>query len=388
LKNSTKPALRASLASSSLFEISKMRGNTNCCYYCLEVFMASGAVLNLEPRVSEKVEPETPGLDNQLTQTRELIEEAKAELRRTQTQLNQQEDEQESQARRTKVLSIVLAILLIFLAGTGWWAYSALKDQKAALGNIVDVQNLTKTLGDRMNSAETELNNAAARLPALSGRVDQLQATMKTSLQTGLETVRSQAQAAATQVGQRLREDMNKSIELVQSRLAALESNQRESSDHMNQLQQQVNGLKTELAAMRTENSTVSSRINDLDNAQQKTGSDLSGLNQKVATSQNELNTLTTRLDRKRSNFSVATLGTGEIAPGILLVVRHIDLIKQQIDGTLERGANISSLPIQGQGIQKPFLFDMPGESRPGELVFTQVSEGGVSGYLLMPTPM
>jgi DNA repair exonuclease SbcCD ATPase subunit len=167
-----------------------------------------------------------------------------------------------------------------------------------------------------------------------------------------------------------------------------LESNQRESIDHVNQLQEQVTGLKSELAAMRAENSVASSRIGELDSAQQSTRSDLSGLNQKVVTSQNALNTLTARLDRKRSDFQVGNLGTGEIAPGILLVVRHIDTVKQEIDGTLERGASISSLPIQGQGIQKPFLFDLPGESRPAELVFTQVSKGGVSGYLLMPTPM
>jgi hypothetical protein len=146
--------------------------------------------------------------------------------------------------------------------------------------------------------------------------------------------------------------------------------------------------LKSELAAVRAENLNATARMNDLDSAQQTTRSDLSGLNQRVATSRNELNTLTNRLDRKRFAFQVGTLRTGEIAPGILLVVRHIDSVKQEIDGTLERGPNVSSLPIEGQGIQKPFLFDLPGESRPVELVFTQVSTGGVSGYLLMPTPM
>jgi chromosome segregation ATPase len=323
-------------------------------------------------------------LDNQLTQTRELIEDARSEIRRTQAQLDQQQDEQESQARRTKILTVVLGILLLSLAGTIWWEYSTLRGQKIAIANIVDIQTLAKTIGERMNSAQADLNNVASRLPALSSRVDQIQASMKTSLQT----VRNQAQAAATQVGQRLRDDMNKSINLVQSRVAALESNQREASDHVSQLQEQMNGLKSEIAAARAENLAAAARIDGLESAQQTTRSDLAGLDQKVAAGQNELNALTNRLDRKRFDFQVGNLRTGEIAPGILLVVRHIDSVKQEIDGTLERGPDISSLPIQGQGIQKPFLFDFPGESRPVELVFTQVSKSRVSGYLLMPIPM
>jgi len=340
--------------------------------------------LDLGPRVSEKVAPETPDLDDQLTQTREMIEEATAEIRRTQAQLNRQEDEQESQSRMTKILSVVLGILLVLLAGTVWWEYPTIRDQKTALANIVDVQTLTQTLGSRITSVEMDLKNVVSGLPALSGRVDQLQATMR----TGLQTARNQAQAAATQVGQHLREEMNKSIDGIRSRLATLESNQRESSEHVNQLQEQMNGLKNELTAVRAENLAAASRINELDSAQQTTKSDLSGLDQNLAVSKNELNTLTNRLDRKRFDFQVGTLRTGEIAPGILLVVRHIDSMKQEIDGTLERGSSISSLPIQEQGIRKPFLFEFPGESRPAELVFTEVSNGGVSGYLLMPTPM
>jgi DNA repair exonuclease SbcCD ATPase subunit len=249
---------------------------------------------------------------------------------------------------------------------------------------MLSMQTVTNTLGERMNSVEGSINNVASSFPTLSNRVDQLQASMKTNLQA----VRNQAQAAATQAGQRIREDVNRSMQAIQSRLAALESNQKEAGEHVNQLQDQVAGLKRELAVMREENSVATERIKELNDAQQTSRTDLSGLTEKVATSQTALSTLTNRIDRKRIDFEVQDQRTGQIAPGILLVVRHTDPGKQEIDGTLERGAEARSLEIRGQGIQKPFLFYLPGESRPVELVLTQVSKNGVSGYLMMPAPL
>src|ERR1700693_1904024 len=153
--------------------------------------MQSGQILNLDPRFSGKVEEETPGLENELTESRELIEHTRSEIRRTQTQLDRQQDEQESQDRRTKVLSIILGLLLVCFAGTAWWVYPTVRDQKKTLADMLSMQTVTNTLGERMNSVEGSINNVVSGLPALSNRVDQLQMSMKTNLQT----VRSQAQA-------------------------------------------------------------------------------------------------------------------------------------------------------------------------------------------------
>jgi predicted nucleic acid-binding Zn-ribbon protein len=69
-------------------------------------------------------------------------------------------------------------------------------------------------------------------LPALSDRVDKMQANMKTNLQAA-------------------RNQMNRSLQAIQSRLSGLESNQKESGERVNQLEEQVSGLQREIAAMR-----------------------------------------------------------------------------------------------------------------------------------------
>ena len=345
--------------------------------------MQSGQILNLEPRVSGQAEEKTPGLENELSANRELIEQATFEIRQTRARLDRQQDQQESQEWRTKILSAVLGFLIVCLAGTIWWAYPTLRDGKKAFADIVGVQTVTSGLSARMNSAEANLKSIAGGLPALSNRMDQLQATMKNNLQIA----RNQAQTAVAQVGQRVREDLNKSLQLIQARLTAVESNQIEANAHVNQLQEQIAGLKRDLAVMREENSAAAEKIKELNEVQQSSRSEVSGLTEKVATSQAALHTLTNRIDRKRMEFQLQNRRTDQIAPGVSLTVRHIDTRKQEVDGTLQAGSDAKALPIRAQGIQKPFFFYLSGETRPAELVLTQVSKGVISGYVMMPVP-
>jgi hypothetical protein len=166
-----------------------------------------------------------------------------------------------------------------------------------------------------------------------------------------------------------------------------LESNQKESSEHVNQLQEQIAGLQKELATMREESSAANARIKELNEAQQSSTRNLSGLNERFVSSQTALNTLANRVDRKRIDFDVANRDAKQIAPDIYLTLRRTDAGKQEVDATLKVGTDGGNLPIRGQGIRKPVLFYGSEESRPIEMVFTQVSKNRVSGYIMMPTP-
>ena len=345
--------------------------------------MQSGQILNLEPKLSAQAEEKTPGLQSEINENRALIEQATFEVRQARARLDRQQDQQESQELRTKILSGVIGFLIVCLAGTVWWAYPTLRNARKVSGDMLSMQSDTNKLTDRVTSAEGNLRSFAGALPALSNRMSQLQATMKTNLQSA----RDQAQAAATQVSQRVREDLNKSLQLIQSRLTALESNQVEATSHVNQLQDEISGLKRELAAVREANLASAERIKELTTAQQTSRTDLSGLTEKVATSQAALHTLTNHIDRKRMDFNVQNRRTTSVAPGVALTVAHTNAGKQEIDGTLQAGSEAKSLTIRGQGVQKPFLFYLPGDTRAAELVFTQVSKNGVAGYVMMPAP-
>jgi len=343
--------------------------------------MSKAQILNLGPPPDKAPPAATPPAEGEFTQMDELMDQTRTDLRRTRMQVDRQQEIQESHERRTKTMAIVLGVLIVLFAAAAWSAYPTLRDQRKAVAGMLGLQGVTTALGEHVNSVEANLKKTSAGLPALTQRMDQLQASMKTNLQTA----RNQAQAAAAQVGQRIREDVNQSIQMIQSRVAGLESNQHESSERVNQLQEQVAGLQREIASMREESSAAGEKIKQLHDEQQASGADLG---QRIASNQTALNTLTNRVDRKRVNFELLTRRAEQIAPGISLTVTRADLGKQEIDGSLQLGENSPNLAIRGQGIHKPMTFYTEGENRPIELVLTQVTKNGVSGYVIMPAPL
>jgi cell division protein FtsB len=340
--------------------------------------MPTAQTLNLGPAPG-KVDPK-PKTEGDSTRAQELLEETRSYINRTWTRMDRQQEEHEAHLRRTKILSIILILLVGLFATAVWFSYPAFQGQKKAVADTLGLQSMANALGERVGSVEKKMT---AGLPALTDRMSQLETSMKTNL----EAARNQAQSAATQVGQRIRDDVNQSIRAIQSRLSGVESNQKESIERVNQLQDQVAGLQKELSTMREEASAANGRIKEITDAQQSSSRDLSGLNDRFAASQTALNTLANRVDRRRVDFDVANREAKQIAPDIYLTLRRTDAGRQEVDAMLKVGADGGSLPIRGQGIRKPVLFYGSEEGRPIELVFTQVAKNRVSGYLIMPAP-
>jgi hypothetical protein len=348
-------------------------------------FMATPHTLNLgQTPPAEKIYEKSAVVDDEFSQTRDLIEVTRSDVRRMRMQVEQQQNDYESHARRTMVLSIILGILIVVFGGTIWAAYPTLKDHGSAMTKVLGLQNVATGLGERINSAEIAINKNSAGLPALGVQVDQL----KTNMSTGLRTARNQAQAVATQMGERIREDVNRSIQVIQSRLSGVEANQREASEHVAQLEGRVAGLTQELAAVREEASAANERIKQLDVAQQASSREMSGLNQQMVSSRGALGALTNQLDRKRIEFAAPNKRSTQITPDIQFTVGSVNAGRQEVNGTLLIGTEAKKLNIRGQAVQQPIRFYTPGESRAIELVFTQVTKTSVSGYLIVPTAL
>src|SRR5262249_18997922 len=144
-------------------------------------------------------------------------------------------------------------------------------------------------------------------------------------MKSGLQNARVQAQTAATQVGDRLREEVNRSLQLIQSRLTALESNQKEASGHTNELEAQIAALKLDLSKMREQSAAAEGQIKQLQDDQQARAAAISTLDQKMTSHQTTINSLSNRLDSKKVAFEIQNHRTEEIAPGINLTVTRAD---------------------------------------------------------------
>jgi len=344
-------------------------------------FMAR-SVLNLGMAPVQGEHHETRYPDANATRMGDLMEETNSEVRRLRQQLEEQEDGQETHARRTKILSVILAVLFLILGVTSWFAYPVMRDGQKAAVEMLGLQTTANALGDHLNALETKVNAVTGGMPALTKRMDELQAGMKTTLQTA----RSQAQTVAKQATEKLRADINVSMQAIQSRLAGVESNQREASEHVAQLENQIAGLKRELATMREESSGSAERIKKLQEDQQAQTSAMSGLDQRMTTSQSTISSLSARMERKRTEFQLQGKKKEEIVPGIFLTVKRVDTGKKEVDATVDIPSDSRVMSLYRQGMQSPAVFYISNNNRPIELVFTDVTKNRTSGYVLMPT--
>src|SRR5262245_44342497 len=120
-------------------------------------FMQSSHILNLGPNHPGNVDPEParPVADPQVS---DLIEKPRADVRRTRTQLERQEDQQELQVRRTKTLSIVLLALVVILAGGFWYVYPSVSGHQKSAAEMLGLQKVTGSLGEHVQSLEAKFN--------------------------------------------------------------------------------------------------------------------------------------------------------------------------------------------------------------------------------------
>jgi chromosome segregation ATPase len=333
------------------------------------------SLLNLGYGSPESANPNgSHASDEEVKQMGEQIEQTKSDVRRMRTQMEQQESENARHVQKTKVLSIALSAFIVILVACLWLALSTQNSQSKTALEMPGLQNVTNSLGERVQSLEAK---TAAGLPALSTRMGQLGASMTSALES--------TQAAATQTSQRVRADLTKSIQAIQSRVAGLESNQHEASGRVSQLESQIAGLKRELAAMHEEATAAAGKISQLQTDHQNRVNDVSRIDQKMASHQTTLDSLSNQVNRKRVEFHLTNNKTTEIAPGIFLGIRDASIGKQEVDGTLQLAAKSRMFKIRGLGIQKPMPIYASGETRAMELVFTEVAKGRVSGYILLP---
>jgi TolA-binding protein len=280
-------------------------------------------------------------------------------------------------ARRTTILSFVVAILFVVLVAATWFAYPILRDERKAEAELNNLRSVQNTLGERVASAESRLDKTAAGIPALESRVDDLQST--------INDAQTEAEAAAAELARRTRQDLGKDIGAVESRLSGVESNQRESIEVVNQLRDEIAGLKTQIAQMHEESSVSSEKIRQLQDELRVRANTLAALDRASASHQAAINALANRTDLKRIDFDLELRRTQEIFPGMFLRIGRADVGKQEVDATLQLGAESRMLPISRQGIQKPIIFHTAGDNRPIEVVFTQVAKTGASGYIMLP---
>jgi len=282
-------------------------------------------------------------------------------------------------------IGAVVILLAVWLVGLSWYTHRSIGNDSAALAKVPVLQKTADAMGDRVSSIEGKMNGWTSERKAFS----ETMAKMEQTIGSNIESARDQVQAAANQVGQRVRDEVNKSLQRLQNRVENVEATQRESHDELAKAQNEIGSLRQEIAGLQKQNEA---RLTEIQQAQSNAQSNVNKLNSKVGAVDDQvmahtksLNTLNDKIERDPAMFELSNNKTQQVAPGIYVTIKHTDVTHQKVDGWMQLANEGRIVPIRDLGALQPLRFLIRSDDRSYELVFTGVRKNGATGYLLVP---
>lgn len=273
--------------------------------------------------------------------------------------------------------SLVVAAALIALGVIGVSRYGRPVWQKHAtlLAQVPGLQNSLTAAGNRIDAVEGKVRGWADDQDLLWKRIGRLESRMSSNLRVA----RKQAQELSAQAQRRMQEQLDQRTTALQTRLTQLETSQETERAQVVRLQKDVAAVRQQMAdqmaGLRQDNGRDFTKLDQ----------QLSRLDQQVSHSRRDLDTLAGSLERQRVDFEMGKRRSRELAPGISLAITRTDARYRRFDGWLWLLPDRRTVWVRGQSVQRPVVFYSKRDSRPHELVITQVTKDGVAGYLMLP---
>jgi len=278
---------------------------------------------------------------------------------RTNTTINvvsQQREIRELQGR-ARGLTALVAVLLLALAGMGVYGYLTLEKHGLTLAQLPGLQESVAALQERLASVEQQWAAWQADRDKMSRRVSAVEARMDRNL----KQANQHAQELTAQLHERMQAELDERAQGLEARLENLEIDRQLERARGEGVEQQVASLRAD------------------------TGRDLAVVNDAVSRNERSVHELAQQLDRQRVDFELAEDRTQEVAPGISLRVTSANVAYQRVKGWLWLLPDRRTLWVRDLQAQQALVFYLRDSDVPHELVITQVTRGGVAGYLLLP---
>lgn len=219
-----------------------------------------------------------------------------------------------------------------------------------------------------MNAAEAQLGEFSSKWSGLADRVTALDRKVTVSLSKSHQQTLALVAAAES----RMNAQMDNRTQVLDTRLARVESDQAEDKARLaqaeDQMHQEVAGLRQEMGGNRD-----------------STARDLAGLRRQVDQGQNDVRALNQQVARQRVDFEATRNTAVELAPGVTLTVLKTNVSYQRFEGYLSLTQEGRTLWLRNAGLRQGLSFYSKEDDRPYALVVTNVNRNGVVGYLLVP---
>jgi len=254
--------------------------------------------------------------------------------------------------------------LAVALVGLACFGYFTLKNTNVRISQLFGNQAVLNTLGQRVDTAETQLRDLSGGWKGVAQRVTALE-SLQGKVSHDFQQTRKYAESLTERLHQQVSTELEARTSVLDTRLHQVESEQ---TAQRSQLAQVESELRQEIASAREE-----------------TGRDLSGVHQQVENNARNLGSLSERLDRNRVDFEVAKGQTTELIPGVSFQISGTNNQYQRFRGSLFLLQDRRTLWLRDATVHQPVRFFHKEGGEPYELVVTDVNKHSVIGYLLVP---
>jgi predicted nuclease with TOPRIM domain len=309
------------------------------------------------------------------------FEQTEHNTRQTRRELDEHVEQCESGFRWVRVLWAIVILLAVALGGLSWYAYRSIDNHNLTLAQAPSLQTSANAMGERLRSIEGKINDWTNDRRALTDRMTKLEKT----LGSDMKTARNQMQAAANQMGQRVRDEVNQSLQRLQGRVETVEATQRENHDQLAAAQNEIGSLRQEIAGLQKQNEQRLAELQQTQGNVNRLNSKVGAIDDQVMAHTTSLNALNEQVEREPVNFELSNNSTQQVAPGIYVTIKHTDVAHQKVDGWMQLADEGRIVWIRDLGAQQPLPFVSRSDDRSYALVFTGVQQNGASGYMLVP---
>jgi hypothetical protein len=288
------------------------------------------------------------------------------------------EERWETVHRHHRIQGVVLLLIALVLAGGGWYAYQALRRHEVALTQFPGVQKIVDAIGDQVKQTDQKLASWADDQQNLR---DQM-AKFGQKMETRVASVAKQVQESSAEVYRRVQAQIDERLQPVDTRLARIEASSESQQIRIAELQQEVGDVRSQAARQADELATVRSKMEESAATHER---QLARLQQSEEADRHDVDAIGHKLAVHRVDFEVTKNHSRELAEGISLDVTSTDPLHRSASGWMWVMPDRRTIWLKGQSAGQPVVFYGREDSKKRELVITNVTNGSVTGYLLLP---
>jgi len=211
-------------------------------------------------------------------------------------------------------------------------------------------------------------------------------AHLKDEFAARVAVTRQRARESGEALYARMQSKIDLQVQSVRERLQHLESGAQKGDTQVATLQEELKQVKTEMERRVTYLNEELAQVRwQLDENGNRSERAIAGLRDGEQRNRADVDAIANTLAVERVDFEVTKNHSRDVAPGISVGITGVDTAYRRVDGWLSMVPDRRTVWLKSQNLQEPVTFYGNKDGLKRELVITNVTPEGISGYLLLP---